>query len=127
MELISSAITSICIRDKTYYNFQVIRMSKESKRTKEENERKLKTFENEDSALLVNLCFTGILTTLYFHCLVILALRYWQFHVFIVFKFVIEFTVFCQVYLKSLTIIEIGIISYLCIPNLSVILYFVTS
>ena len=30
-----------------HINFQIIRMSKESKRRKEENERKLKTFENE--------------------------------------------------------------------------------
>ena len=52
----------------------------------------LKLLKMKDSALLVNLCFTGILTTLCFHCLVILAPRYWQFHVFIVFKFVIELT-----------------------------------
>ena len=37
------------------------------------------------------------------------------------------FAVFCQVFLESLAIIEIGIINYLCIPNLSVIFYFVTS
>ena len=87
----------------------------------------LKLLKMKDSALLVNLCFTGILTTLCFHCLVILAPRYWQFHVFNVFKFVIEFAVFCQVFLESLAITEIGIINYLCIPNLSVIFYFVTS
>ena len=87
----------------------------------------LKLLNMKDSALLVNLCFTGILTTLSFHCLVILAPRYWQFHVFIVFKFVIEFAVFCHVFLESLAIIKIGIINYLCVPNLSVIFDFVTS
>ena len=52
----------------------------------------LKLLKMKDSAFLVNLCFTGILTAICFHCLVILAPRYWQFHVFIVFKFVIELT-----------------------------------
>ena len=102
-------------------------MSKESKRRKKKMKESLKLLKMKDSALLVILCFTGILTTLCFHCLVILAPRYWQFHVFIVFKFVIEFAVFCQFFLESLAIIEIGIINYLCIPNLSVIFYFVTS
>ena len=47
----------------------------------------LKLLKMKNSALLVNLCFTVILTTSCFHCLcVILAPRYWQFHVFIVFK-----------------------------------------
>ena len=41
----------------------------------------------KNSALLIDLCFTEIFTTSCFHCLhAILEPRYWQFHVFIVFR-----------------------------------------
>ena len=108
-----------------------MRMSKESKRGKEEKERKLKTFENEKFSIvyLVNLCFTGILTTSCFHCLcVILAPRYWQFYVFIVFKMTVSLNLlyFVSSFFEFLTIIKMGIINDLCIPHFSIIFYFVT-
>ena len=83
----------------------------------------------KNSALLVNLCFTGILTTSCFHCLcVILAPRYWQFHVFIVFKMTMSLNLlyFVSYIFEFFTIIKMGIINDLCIPHFSIIFYFVT-
>ena len=64
-----------------------MRMWEKVREEKMKKKESLKLLKMKNSALLVNLCSTGILTTSCFHCLcVISAPRYWQFHVFIVFK-----------------------------------------
>ena len=89
-------------------------MSKKSKRGNDEKE-SLKLLKMKNSALLyiVNLCFTGILTTSCFRCLcVILAPRYWQFHVYCLQNDdVIEFALLCQFFFLFFTIIKMGIIN----------------
>ena len=98
---------------------------------KKKKKESLKLLKMKNLALLVNLCFTGILTTCTscFHCLcVILAPRYWQFHVFIVFKMMMSLNLlyFVSSFFEFLTIVKMGIIDDLCIPHFSIIFYVVT-
>ena len=89
-------------------------MLKESKRGKEEKERKLKILKMKNSALLVNLCFTGILIVSCFDCLfVILPPRYCQFHVFSVFKMTMSLNLlyFVSSFFEFLTIIKMDMIN----------------
>ena len=107
-----------------------MRMPKKVREEKKKKKESLKLLKMKNSALLVDICFTGILTTSCFHCLcVILAPRYWQFHVFIVFKMTMSLNLFYFVssFLNFLPWVpKMDMMNDLCIPHFSIIFYFVT-